>query len=99
MKPATIFSGLLLSLCAAGALASGDSPLRDAGIARGLQLAGVDDPADRKVYIVQLRAPSAAEFHSTLLKTAAPAAVQKPSGRPFDKASPAIATYAEKLRA
>ena len=99
MKPATIISGLLLSLYAAGVFASGNSPLRDAGIARGLQLAGVEDPAVRKVYIVQLRAPSVAEFHSTLHKTAAPAPVQKPFRTRFDKATPAIATYSDTLRA
>jgi subtilisin family serine protease len=99
VKPATIISGLLLSLYAAGVFASGNSPLRDAGIARGLQLAGVEDPAVRKVYIVQLRAPSVAEFHSTLHKTAAPAPVQKPFRTRFDKATPAIATYSDTLRA
>lgn len=99
MKPTTLLTGLLLALCAANASASTDSPLRDAGIARGLQLAGVDDPDARKVYIVQLHAPSAAEFHSTLYKTTAPAPAGKPSQPRLDKSSPAIATYAEKLRA
>ena len=99
MKLTTLLTGLFLSLCAASAAASSDSPLRDAGIARSLQLAGIGDPDARKVYIVQLRAPSAAEFHSTLYKTAAAARVAKTSRPRFDKASPAISTYAEKLEA
>ena len=99
MKLTTLLTGLFLALCAVSAAASSDSPLRDAGIARGLQLAGVDDPDARKVYIVQLRTPSAAEFHSTLYKTATVAPVGKPSQPRLDKASPAISTYAEKLGA
>ena len=99
MKLTTLLTGFLLSLCALSAAASSDSPLRDAGIARGLQLAGIDDPEARKVYIVQLHAPSAAEFHSTLYKTATAAPVAKPSRPRFDKSSPAIANYAEKLQA
>jgi subtilisin family serine protease len=86
-------------LSAAGAAASMDSPLRDAGIARGLQLAGTADPGARKVYIVQLQSPSAAEYHATLHKPAAVAMAAKPSRPRLDKASPAIATYADKLRA
>lgn len=99
MKLTTLLTGLFLSLCAASAGAASDSPLRDAGIARGLQLAGVDDPEARKVYIVQLRTPSAAEFHSTLYKTSTAAPVSKVSRPRIDKASPAIANYAEKLSA
>jgi subtilisin family serine protease len=99
VKLTTLLTGLFLALCAFSAAASSDSPLRDAGIARGLQLAGVDDPDARKVFIVQLRTPSAAEFHSTLYKTATVAPVSKPSQPRFDKASPAISNYAEKLGA
>jgi subtilisin family serine protease len=75
------------------------SPLRDAGIARGLQLAGIVDPEERKVFIVQLRTPSAAEYYSALRKTAAALPVQKLPRVRFDKASPAVANYAERLRA
>ena len=99
MKLTSPLIGLFLSLCAVSAGASSDSPLRDAGIARGLQLAGVNDPDARKVYIVQLRSPSAAEFHSTLYKTGAAARVSKTSQPRLDKANPAILNYAEKLAA
>ena len=99
VKPIALISTVCLALCALDASAASDSPLRDAGIARGLQLAGVQDPDARKVYIVQMQAPSAAEYHSTLQKAAAGLAVQKPPRVRFDKASPAIASYAEKLRA
>ena len=97
MKLTTLLIGLLLSLHAVSAAASSDSPLHDAGIARGLQLAGVNDPDARKVYIVQLRSPSAIEFHSTLYKTGAAAPVSKTSQPRFDKASPAVANYANKI--
>ena len=99
MKLTSPLIGLFLSLCAVSAGASSDSPLRDAGIARGLQLAGVNDPDARKVYIVQLRSPSAAEFHSTLYKTGAAARISKTSQPRLDKANPAILNYAEKLAA
>ena len=99
MKLITLLACFFLSLAAVSAQAANDSPLRDAGIARGLQLAGVDDPDARKVYIVQLRSPSAAVYHSTLHKPAAAVTAQKTARTRFDKASPAIASYAEKLRA
>ena len=99
MKLTTLLTGILLLLCAVSAGASSDSPLRDAGIARGLQLASIDDPDARKVYIVQLRMPSAAQFHASLHKTTAAASMGKPSRSRFDKSSPAIATYADKLSA
>jgi len=99
VKLITLLACFFLSLAAVSAQAANDSPLRDAGIARGLQLAGVDDPDARKVYIVQLRSPSAAVYHSTLHKPAAAVTAQKTARTRFDKASPAIASYAEKLRA
>ena len=98
MKPIILLTSFCLSLCAVSAYADNDSPLRDAGIARGLQLADVGDPEERKVYIVQLRTPSAAEYYSALRKTSAPMAVQKTPRARFDKASPAIESYAERLR-
>ena len=99
VKRITLVTGLFLSLCATGAYASNDSPLRDAGTARGLQLAGNEDPETRKVYIVQLRTPSTAQFHSMLHKSTMPVPVQKSSRPRLDKASPAISAYAGKLRA
>ncbi len=99
MKLISLVTSLVLTLSAASAGASMDSPLRDAGIARGLQLAGVADPDARKVYIVQLQAPSAAEYHATLHKPAAAPTAAKAVRPRLDKASPAIATYADKLSA
>ncbi|NCF24268.1 MAG: S8 family serine peptidase [Gammaproteobacteria bacterium] len=99
MKLIIPLTSLCLSLCAVGAYAGNDSPLRDAGIARGLQLEGIQDPDARKVYIVQLRTPSAAEYYSALRKSTAAVSVRKPPRVRFDKASAAIEIYAEKLRA
>ena len=98
MKPIILLTSFCLSLCAVSAYADNDSPLRDAGIARGLQLADVGDPEERKVYIVQLRTPSAAEYYSALRKTSAPLAAQKLPRVRFDKASPAIESYTARLR-
>ena len=98
MKPIILLTSFCLSLCAVSAYADNDSPLRDAGIARGLQLADVGDPEERKVYIVQLRTPSAAEYYSALRKTSAPMAAQKLPRVRFDKASPAIESYTARLR-
>jgi hypothetical protein len=97
VKPIILLTSFCLSLCAVSAHADNDSPLRDAGIARGLQLAEVGDPEERKVYIVQLRTPSAAEYYSALRKTSAPMAVQKLPRVRFDKASPAIESYTARL--
>lgn len=99
MKLITLLTSLSLSLAAFGASASSDSPLRDAGLARGLQLAGVEDPEARKVYIVQLQTPSAAEYHATVQKAAAGVSVRKPSRVRLDKTNPAVESYADKLRA
>jgi subtilisin family serine protease len=99
VKLIILLTSFCLSLCAVGAYAGNDSPLQDAGIARGLQLANVGDPDQRKVYIVQLRTPSAAEHYSTLRKTTAALTVQKPPRVRFDKANPAIESYAQRLRA
>ncbi|MEM8815314.1 MAG: S8 family serine peptidase [Pseudomonadota bacterium] len=71
-----------LALTAAALLASGAGADErpgpsDAGPGFGIQLAGTEDPSARKVYIVQLAKPSAAEYHAAthakMLATAAPA--------------------------
>jgi subtilisin family serine protease len=98
VKLIAVLTSICLSLCAFSASAGPESPLRDAGIARGLQLAGVEDPDATKVYIVQLREPSAAEYFSRLYKTTAAPAVQKLPRVTFDKSSPAVAGYADRLR-
>ena len=96
MKPA-LYSIALSLLLAAGAYADGDSPVRDAGIAHIVQLAAVEDPEARRVYIVQMREPPAAQLESTLRPAAR--SVQKGQRVRFDKTSPAVASYAQKLGA
>ena len=88
-----------LSLAATGAWAESGSPVRDAGLARHVQLAGVEDPQARKVYIVQMREPPATQFHATLRQTTAVLPIQKLPRARFDKSNPAVASYAEKLGA
>ena len=99
MKLIPFVTTVCLALTPVSAFAGNESPLHDAGIAKGLQLAGVEDPEERKVYIVQLREPSAAEFQSTLRRTTATLAVQKQPRVRFDKNSAVIQNYAEQLRA
>jgi subtilisin family serine protease len=99
VKLITLLTSICLSLCTVSAYAGNESPLRDAGIGRGLQLAGTEDPDARKVFIVQLRTPSAAEYFSALRKTTAALPVQKQPRVRFDKTRPAVANYAEGLRA
>lgn len=63
-----------------------------------MHLTSAQDPAATKVYIVQLRSPSAAEHHASLAK--AYAATTKSSGAPrlrFDKNSASIQAYTAKL--
>ncbi len=45
---------------------------RDAGPGYSVQLAGSENPAARKVYIVQLARPAAAEYHAKLFAAATP---------------------------
>jgi hypothetical protein len=99
VKPIPALIAICLALASLTAFADHESPLHDAGIAKGLQLAGVGDPEERKVYIVQLQEPSVAEFQSTLRRTMSTLAVQKQPRTRFDKNGAAVQTYAEPLRA
>ena len=75
-----------------------ESELRDAGSLGGIRLAGSEDPAASKVYIVQLKAPAAADYHAALV-TAATKLRGTGVARPrFDKSSPLIETYTERLK-
>ena len=86
---------LLLTACLAAA--ENGPKLRDAGSLGGIRLAGSEDPGLRKVYIVQLALPSAAEHHAKLQKVVTkPGAGKLPRTR-FDKTSPAVQTYAARL--
>jgi len=99
VKPIFALIALCLLSVPPTAFADSASPLHDAGIGKGLQLAGVEDPEERKVFIVQLRAPSVAELQSTLRHTTAALTVAKQPRVRFDKNSAAIQNYAEQLRA
>jgi subtilisin family serine protease len=79
-----------------GSLAQEKSVLRDAGEIP-LQLAGAEDQAETKVYIVQLRSPSAAERQATFANKlgAAPMAL-KPRVR-FDKNSPSVKAWVAEI--
>jgi len=88
---------LLALIIAGGAAADYESALRDAGSLGAIRLAGSDDPNVRKTYIVQLEAPSAAEYHAAIaIPTVAKAAAPRVR---FDKSAPAIESYAAQLAA
>jgi subtilisin family serine protease len=74
---------LLCGLMAVPAAATAESVLRDAGN-MPVQLAGSDDPGDTRVYIVQLKTPSAAEQQ---------AKVAVAPGMKFDRSSASVKAY------
>ncbi|MEX2126490.1 MAG: S8 family serine peptidase [Woeseia sp.] len=94
-----ILSGLL-----ACTSAWGDSGLHDAGPAYGIRLAGTDERGGAaKVYIVQLRAPSAAAHFASLQGSLDPrqtgkiAASAKGAPTAFSKNVAGVESYAERL--
>ncbi len=91
LRALILFGCLLVT---ASAFAQADSVLRDAGPIP-VQLAGGTDPDESRVYIVQLRAPSAAEEHARIAR-AAPTSAGKPRTR-IDSNSAAIKQYASSL--
>lgn len=86
--------GLLLLSVAASA--QPESALRDAG-AVPIQLAGGDDPAATKVYIVQLQRPAAAEHFASLYKAAAGPAARNERRNRFDRDNATVRAYASEL--
>jgi subtilisin family serine protease len=88
---------LLMLLIPLGVSAQNASELRDAGSLGAIRLAGSEDPNTRKVYIVQLAMPSAADHHASLLTAAAKPGAKAVSRVRFDKASPVIQSYTARL--
>jgi len=67
---------LAVVLLSSSAIAEYESELRDAGSLGAIRLAGSEDPDTRKIYIVQLATPSAADFHANLVSAATKPGVQ-----------------------
>ena len=89
---------LLALLLPAVGTAEFESRLRDAGSLGAIRLAGSEDPAISKVYIVQLKTPAAADYHAALATAATkPGQLSGVKAR-FDKSSPLIESYTGKLR-
>jgi len=97
VKPNRALLLFCLFLTAANAGAQNEPAIKGAD---NLHLTGAEDPATSKVYIVQLRSPSAAEHHATLVKQA-PARTSTTSGDSvlprFEKNNSAIMAYTAKL--
>lgn len=93
MKLNYAFLSCSLLLISVGAYAGDDSALRGA---EGVRLGASEDAATSKIYIVQLRSPSAADYHATNLKPFATPTAQK-SGARIEKNSAAIQAYTDKL--
>ena len=89
-------TSLLLLLFAITASAEYESKLRNVDSLGGIRLAGTEDPSTRKVYIVQLAAPSAADYYT---KTRPLAYKSGASRSRFDKTNPVIQEYAARLAA
>lgn len=88
----------LFSVSAAGLAGEAAPVLRDAGPGQNIRLADGESPAARRVYIVQLDAPSAAETFARQVKGTAQAGAAKAQPR-FDKNSALVSGYAAKLEA
>lgn len=88
---------LATMLITAAASAEFESELRDAGSLGAIRLAGSEKPEASKTYIVQLRTPSAAEFHSALHGASGKPGAPQPARSRLDKANPAIQAYAARL--
>lgn len=86
-------------LIAVSAAAEYESRLHDAVSPGAIRLAGSEDPHARKTYIVQLRMPSAAEYHAELLSSASKQGMSKSPHARFDKSSPVIQNYTAKIAA
>jgi len=83
---------------ASAAWSDNETRLREGGSAAGIRLAGSDDSTESKVYIVRLRAPSAAEYFSSF---AVPSFNKRLSSTPrsFDKNNAAVQSYTAELGA
>jgi hypothetical protein len=104
---------LFALLIAGAATADNESRLREGGPPTGIRLAGTEDPtgirlagtedalSESKVYIVQMRTPSAAEYHVTTSTSVAgkPTPGRSLSLPRFDKNSSAIETHTQRLAA
>lgn len=96
MKLDRLFLLCGLLIISATGMAWAESSLRDAG-AIPLRLAGDEDPEATRVYIVQLRQPSVAEYYASALKIRTrPAAANKARSR-LDKTNPTLQSYSTQL--
>ena len=84
----------LLLLMAGSAAAQVESDLQHAGSLGGIRLADSEKEEARKVYIVQLKEPSAAAYHAQTRSLASKAGV--PNSQ-FNKAQPEIKAYTAQL--
>ena len=93
LNRALLIFGLLLTSVSAGA--QQESAIKSA---ENMHLTGAENPATTKVYIVQLRSPSAAEHHASLARTYAAATPGSSAPRPrFDRNSASIQAYTAEL--
>jgi len=91
---------LVVFFAAGAATADFDSQLRDAGPATGIRLAGSGhENGGSKIYIIQLRTPSASEFHVSSATNALgkPAPGRSVSLPAFDKNNAAIQSHVRRL--
>lgn len=84
-----------LTLVSFAAMASEDSNLSDAGSLGGIRLADAADDEPSKVYIVQLRTPSAAQYHASFASKVTRSSTEARTR--FDKTNVAIREYSERL--
>ena len=89
---------LLCGLLATGSAWSDDeSRLREVGAVAGMRLAGNEDPLATKVYIVQLKAPSAAAFHASTTSALVRKLGVSASPVKMNSENPLVRDYAQQL--
>ena len=95
LKPISIFFLLCLLLPALNTSAQDEPAIRSAD---NMLLSGAEDPATSKVFIVQLRSPSAAEYYASATIKRAPSRINSAKSAPrFEKNNAAIQSYAARL--
>ena len=89
---------LLCSLLAASAGVADDrSKLLETGNVSAVRLAGNEDPAARRVFIVQLRKPSAAEHHASLVRALTLQSGSTSTAGKLNRENPVVQAYAQEL--
>ncbi len=96
LKPTRYLLLIAAMSASAPGVADAVSPLTDGGAPNNIRLAGTENPALQKVYIVQLHAPAAAQRYAGVARTAKKAGHDAGRAR-FDKNASIVQDYTRRL--